>query len=287
MPADIILEDQSVRIKDGDLHVEGGIQINKGDDVIDINRNHIRVKRRGNESRIKGGVISTDKTFSGKVTTKKVVATAIQAGTGNPGEPGEPGVLTLEDGHGAETVHFQAKHGNMKLGGEGADGDIWLKDQEGNYTIELDAGSGERKFSSTRVFVDGKRGDLRLAGETRNLSDARCKENVESLGGALEKVVALRGVTFNWKEGKGCPETDGRRIGLIAQEVKEVLPEAVSEDTEGIHSLTYTSLIPVLIEAVKEQQCTLVAQDARLNEMEERLETMEAALSQSEVPVQP
>jgi len=182
------------------------------------------------------------------------------------------------------TIRLEPKHGNIKVGGEDADGDLWLKDQEGTYTIELDAGSGERKHGSTRVLVDGKRGDIRLTGEVKNLSDARCKENVESLTGALEKIVALRGVTFNWKKEEGCPEAEGRQLGFIAQEVKRVLPEAVSEDASGTHSLAYSALIPVLVEALQEQQRTIEAQDTRLNEMGARLAALEATTRQRSAP---
>ena len=84
-------------------------------------------------------------------------------------------------------------------------------------------------------------------------SDARLKKNVEPLSGALEKVLKLRGVKFDWAEGAD----DGARLGLIAQEVLEVVPEAVSKDGKGMYGIAYGPLVSVLVEAMKEQNSRL------------------------------
>ena len=89
-------------------------------------------------------------------------------------------------------------------------------------------------------------------------SDKRLKTNIKPLHGALQCVLKLQGITFNWKD-----ETNhrpGQNIGFIAQEVKEILPEVVSgggKDEEGneiYYSIEYATLTPVLVEAIKEQQ---------------------------------
>ena len=77
---------------------------------------------------------------------------------------------------------------------------------------------------------------------------ARVKENVLTLENSLEKVQNLRGVSYN-KIGE--PE---KKIGVIAQEVLEVIPEVVSQDSEGTYSVAYGNITAVLIEAIKEQQ---------------------------------
>ena len=98
-----------------------------------------------------------------------------------------------------------------------------------------------------------------LAGGTnpwQSPSDKRLKTNIKPLQGALQSVLNLQGVTFNWKD-----ETDhrpGQNIGFIAQEVKEIFPEIVSgggKDKEGneiYYSIEYATLTPVLVEAIKE-----------------------------------
>jgi hypothetical protein len=71
----------------------------------------------------------------------------------------------------------------------------------------------------------------------------------------LEKVRALRGVSFEWnEEGMGAAQrtADQRQVGVIGQEVEEVFPELVSTDAEGIRSVDYGKLCVVLLEAVKE-----------------------------------
>jgi Chaperone of endosialidase len=79
------------------------------------------------------------------------------------------------------------------------------------------------------------------------VSDARAKANVEPLSGALAKLLRLRGVSYEWKgEREGA-----RHVGLIAQEVHDVVPEAVSIGERGA-GISYSALVPVLIEAVKE-----------------------------------
>jgi hypothetical protein len=87
-------------------------------------------------------------------------------------------------------------------------------------------------------------------------SDIKFKENITPVEGSLEKIMGLEGVTFNWKK-KAFPERDlpeGRHYGVIAQEVEKILPEVVNTGSDGTKSVAYTELIPVLIEAIKEQQ---------------------------------
>jgi hypothetical protein len=79
-------------------------------------------------------------------------------------------------------------------------------------------------------------------------SSRRWKENVHELEGALDAVSRLRGVSFDWKR-------DGRSdIGLIAEEVAEVVPEVVGLDEQGATGVDYARLTAILVQAVKEQQ---------------------------------
>ena len=91
-------------------------------------------------------------------------------------------------------------------------------------------------------------------------SDATLKTNVETLTGSLDKVKALRGVSFDWKA------TSVPDIGVIAQEVEEVLPELVNINDNGIKSVKYSNIVGVLIEAIKEQQGQIDALKEKLGE---------------------
>jgi len=113
-------------------------------------------------------------------------------------------------------------------------------------------------------------GNICASGTIGACSDARFKEHVQTLSGALETVLKLRGVQFNWKT-REFPDhhfTEQPQLGFIAQEVNQVLPEVVAQGKDGFYSVDYGRLTPVLVEAVKEQQEQLCAKDAKLAALE-------------------
>lgn len=98
-------------------------------------------------------------------------------------------------------------------------------------------------------------------------SSRRWKENIQPLDGALEKVLRLRGVTFDWK-------ADGKHdIGMIAEEVGEVIPEVVAYEENGTDakSLDYARLTALLVEAVKEQQGQIVTLQQKVAELKGKM----------------
>jgi hypothetical protein len=77
-------------------------------------------------------------------------------------------------------------------------------------------------------------------------SDARLKTGVHPISGALDKILALKGVEFNWK-------SDGRAdMGVVAQNVAAVFPNVVIKDDKGMMSVEYDSLVGPMIEAIRE-----------------------------------
>lgn len=90
-------------------------------------------------------------------------------------------------------------------------------------------------------------GTIRATGDVIAFSDERVKENIHTIENALDKVNKLRGVEYN-KIGE-----EKQSIGVIAQEVEKILPQAVYEDEEGMKSVAYGNMVGVLIEAIKEQ----------------------------------
>jgi hypothetical protein len=81
-----------------------------------------------------------------------------------------------------------------------------------------------------------------------NLSDERAKENWEELTGAVDKVMTLRAGTHSWKKDASLP----RDVGVIAQDVLAILPEAVSTEDPDNLGIRYTHLVPLLIKAIQE-----------------------------------
>ncbi len=98
----------------------------------------------------------------------------------------------------------------------------------------------------------------------------------------------LRGVSYDWRQSE-FPTVNfnkGRQVGFIAQELAEVLPEVVTKDEQG-YRVAYSSVVPVLAEAIKEQQETIAGlkqENARLkarnDETESRLANLETTLKQ-------
>lgn len=80
-------------------------------------------------------------------------------------------------------------------------------------------------------------------------SDRNLKKNIETLTGGLDKILSVRGVTYNWKD---ITKETGSQVGVIAQEVEEVFPELVNTDKQGMKAVNYAGLVAPLIEAVKE-----------------------------------
>ena len=87
-------------------------------------------------------------------------------------------------------------------------------------------------------------------------SDKRLKENIEIIDDPIKKLNTIKGVSFEWKDKKAHPADfhNERELGVIAQDVLPVLPEVVTQREDGFYAIKYDQLIPVLIEALKEQQ---------------------------------
>jgi len=115
--------------------------------------------------------------------------------------------------------------------------------------ITVDRGSGNVGIGDTTpdVALDVI-GDINYTGTITDVSDERLKENIEVITDSIEKLKYIKGIYFN------MIGSDKRELGVIAQNVQKVLPEAVSviNEEKGYLGVSYTSLVPVLIEAIKE-----------------------------------
>jgi hypothetical protein len=89
-------------------------------------------------------------------------------------------------------------------------------------------------------------GAITATGDITAYSDASLKTDVATIKGALALVERMRGVTY------ARIDTGEHGIGVIAQELKGVLPEAVAENPDGMLSVAYGNLVGVLVEALKE-----------------------------------
>lgn len=151
----------------------------------------------------------------------------------------------------------------FRLGGTGTETKVVINDG-GNVGI------GTTNPANILTVVQGSDTDP-IADAWTTYSSRRWKTNVKQIEGALEKVQRLRGVAFDWK-------ADGKHdIGLIAEEVGEVIPEVVAYEENGkdAKSVDYPRLVAVLIEAMKEQQKAIEKQQATIDALVERITELE------------
>ena len=123
--------------------------------------------------------------------------------------------------------------------------------------------------------------DLTVEGDVVINSDMRLKANILSLGSTLYKLLQIDGKTYTMKR----DATKKQKIGVLAQDIEKVFPELVVEN-KGVKSVNYQGLVPVLINALKEQDGKMKEQDAKMKEQEskyleqeKRLERLEAIIS--------
>ena len=116
---------------------------------------------------------------------------------------------------------------------------------------------GSNKSDAFKVMFNG---DTTVGGDITISSDARLKSNIVSLGATLSKLLLIDGKSYE-KDGK-------QRIGVLAQEIQEVFPELVTEDGNEMLAVNYQGLVPVLINALKEQDKIIKSQEERLTNIE-------------------
>ena len=154
-----------------------------------------------------------------------------------------------------------------------------------NYGVYGRAEGGSTNYG---VYSNGQAGGTTA---WANNSDARLKKDVQQLTGALDKVLKLRGVTYYWKNkeemaaAKGVPSDsldygydNKKHIGVIAQELEAEYPELIHTDGDGFKSVEYSTLTPILIEAVKELKAEKDELKAEKDALEAKVEKLEAQM---------
>ena len=144
-----------------------------------------------------------------------------------------------------------AGNGNLFLGhhaGYHETGSNKLYIENSNSTTPLIYG----EFDNNLVKING---DLHYTGTLTDLSDRRLKENLRPITKTIEKLQQLKGYTYNLI----TDADDNREYGLMAQDVQKVFPEMVkiADEKTGYLGVSYIQLVPVLLEATKEQQTVI------------------------------
>ena len=122
-------------------------------------------------------------------------------------------------------------------------------------------------------------GTLKTSG-VNETSDIRYKKDITTIDHAIGKVMLLRGVNYNWKqeEFRDHGFSNDYQMGLIAQEVEQVVPEVVRTDSAGYKSVEYSKLVALLIEAMKEQQKRINEQDLAIGTLHMELGAVKAEM---------
>ena len=122
-------------------------------------------------------------------------------------------------------------------------------DTSSNFWIGTSGGGHNSVRTGTYITITTG-GTFTATGDVVAYSDRRVKENINTIDNALYKVLSLRGVTYNRID----KEDKSEKIGVIAQEIQEILPQVVQEQEDGMLGVSYGNITAVLIEAIKEQQ---------------------------------
>lgn len=177
---------------------------------------------------------------------------------------------------GGQTVSH-SKSGNVFIGyqaGYSESGSNLLYIDNSNTSAPLIWGD----FSSNQIVINGNsssnpnsrtffsNGEAGGTTAWNNDSDRRLKKNINTIPSALEKVQKLRGVNFEWKDIEN--HSKGVKMGFIAQEANEIIPEVVSKSGE-YYSMQYAPITALLVEAVKEQEIRFKTQESRIEELEQ------------------
>jgi hypothetical protein len=127
----------------------------------------------------------------------------------------------------------------------------WGYDAEYNYfadkvTIGNPANPGYMLYVQGNAYATG----------SWNSSDARFKKNILPIYNSLERIMKIRGTSFEFRndEFKDYQFDEGTQYGFIAQELEDIFPEVVKTESNGFKSVNYNGMIPVLVEAIKDQQ---------------------------------
>ena len=185
--------------------------------------------------------------------------------------PTNAGILSLRGSDGLVQVHLRG-------------------DENHSYVLDGKFGIGTTA-PQCKLHVDGDvkiSGNLTVGGGCGCTSDIRLKKNIRPIRNALDKILRVTGVEFEFDRGayEELNLPAGTHIGLIAQEVEEVAPELVmTGESDGLKAIKYGNTVALIIEAMKEQQGEIEAQQDENDQLREENEALRSRLDRLEALV--
>lgn len=137
--------------------------------------------------------------------------------------------------------------------GQGAN-ELYAMDQNVRTTDDVEFNDVQIDSIGIGTAASGTTGEIRATNDITAFysSDKRLKSNITNIESPLDKLSKINGVTFDWIETPGIHSHTGSDIGVIAQEIEEVLPDIVTTRDNGYKAVKYDKLVALLIESNKE-----------------------------------
>ena len=131
---------------------------------------------------------------------------------------------------------------------------VSAKDGEGVYIRGGGNNSGNQIYVPDSTYIQVTTNSFNVSGDVLAYatSDARLKDNVTPIQNPIQKVKAIGGYEFDWNDKQDTYE--GHDVGVLAQEIEAIMPEVVTTRENGYKAVKYEKIVPLLIEAIKEQQ---------------------------------
>ena len=119
-------------------------------------------------------------------------------------------------------------------------------------------------------------GNICYTGTIGACSDKRYKKDIVPMTGTLNSVLKLQGVNYYWRKDEFPDKgfSSDKQIGFIAQDIEKTFPEVVMTDKDGYKSVDYSRLTPILVEAIKEQQKSILVQQETMQEQQKEIEKL-------------
>ncbi|WP_294317780.1 tail fiber domain-containing protein [uncultured Chryseobacterium sp.] len=191
-----------------------------------------------------------------------------------PGDASHTGYLSTHKADGTQVGYIGFDNNNLLYASTGShlfqqtiigEGEVYAGNNKtfhirGNGSIYWDNyGGGFYMDDNNTIKVNNNKniytGGTVYTSRVQGTSDKRFKKDITPIYNATEKLNQLNGYTYTWRDRKEFPGQalgEGKDMGVIAQEVEKVFPDAVMTNKEGYKSVNYNALIPVLIESLKE-----------------------------------
>ncbi|HIN99978.1 MAG TPA: hypothetical protein EYN07_12155, partial [Flavobacteriaceae bacterium] len=153
------------------------------------------------------------------------------------------------------------------------------------FTLLKDGRTGIMRIPATNILEIEGNASKTTAGDWLANSDARLKKNIVTFSEekALEKLLALRGVTYEWNDNQtGSQRPEGTQYGFIAQEIQEVFPENVEKDNLGFYQTAYGTYDALYVQSIKALHQKIETLEQENTDLKNKIDEIHAMLTKNQ-----